>query len=321
MKPIPLLVGIKEVESIKTTNQKGYTLILVLVTITVIFILGMSLSTMALSTRLQFNKTDEHNKATDLAEMGITYFQTEINSLIPQATSNAQKNNTNFCTELTNLDNQKLSAETNLKSVDGTNSYQIISPSIICTDPTKVTVTFSSKGITANDAVTLKGIFAILGSSGNSRVGETLPSTSLFTIQAGNVTLNGNRNFSYDKSVYFNSFTSNGRVKLSVNADAYFGSITMNGNSFVLVKGNAYFNYLIMNGNPGYIEVDGDAIFVTPPIKQNSNICIKGNIYKVDNNTNKLINFSDYTNYFTNTCSSTITTWQLIGDSGIKVQY
>ncbi|MDP4084544.1 MAG: hypothetical protein Q8934_07990 [Bacillota bacterium] len=281
----------------------------------------MSLSTMALSTRLQFNKTDEHNNATDLAEMGVTYYQTEVNSLIPQATSNAQKNSTNFCTELTNLSNQKLSSQTSIKSVDGTNSYQIIAPSITCTDPTKVTLTFSSKGITANDSVTLKGTFTISGSSGSSRVGQTLPSTSSFSTQAGDVSINGNRNFLCSTSTYFKSFTSNGKVKLTVNSDAYFGSLTMNGNSSVLVKGNAYFNYLIMNGTPGYIEVDGDAIFINPPIKQNTSICIKGNIYKVDSATHMLVNYTNYTNYFTNICSSSITTWQLNPDSGINVQY
>lgn len=71
-------------------NQKGYTLILVMVIISVIMILGVALSGVTLNANKQINMTDRQNKATDLAEMGITHFEETINGLISQAENQAR---------------------------------------------------------------------------------------------------------------------------------------------------------------------------------------------------------------------------------------
>ncbi|WP_078413936.1 hypothetical protein [Priestia abyssalis] len=59
-------------------NEKGYTLLTVLLMIVLITTFGLVLANAAFNTAKQNNITEEDVQVTDLAEMGITYFETEF---------------------------------------------------------------------------------------------------------------------------------------------------------------------------------------------------------------------------------------------------
>lgn len=172
-------------------NQKGYTLTLVLIIISVILLLGVTISTATLNSRKQFNGTDSNNQATDLAEMGITHYNYVINSLINFAEAeNSEKSqfiNTNIFQNTSNLngnDLDRIIASANINfdqdfcnefatiynknninvNVDDGKNYQIIPTGMdVCSDPNKVTLHFDSIGTTSSpaDSVKIHGTFNI----------------------------------------------------------------------------------------------------------------------------------------------------------------
>jgi Tfp pilus assembly protein PilX len=319
MKLIQSSNGIKGARTIK--NEKGYTLILVMIIITVIFILAMTLTSMAISTRLQFNKTDEQNKATDLAEMGITYFQTTVKKLITAADNAAKINDTSFCSEFKNLNDQNKTTQTAFKSVDGQNGYQITINSSSSVDECNTnnifTILFKSKGITQ------KGDFEIINGtitlSNGSIVGNDAPNEEEYTESE-----NGSFQESINSTgkIYYEDPVKENRTYTIFNSSAWFDSLTLNGQGSFLFKHDVIFDYFSMN-NPTELTVEGNAIFLNPnhidKKTRKAEICIRGNIYTITNN--KLVKFTNYDDYFTNICPNSNSDWDIDTEDGMTIQY
>lgn len=308
-------------------NEKGYTLILVMVMMTVVVVLGLALNGMAMTANKQFTKTDNKNKATDLAEMGITYYKTELNNMIAPAKVAMETNKTNFCTE---FKNQYIARKSSLKlldlkTVENQNSYQIIVPTtmtaIDCNSTSSdVTVNFTSKGKTTSEDATLTSKIIV---SKVSRAGNPAPkkdpnlypvvpfSNTYINSSTGNYYYSGfklNDNGTHvvnNPSAWFEAFRSVGGWKGSVEVlhEAIFEEIDINGKS--------------------ELNVYGDAIFLekNAVVKQTSKaeICIKGDVYYVKDG--KLEEFTDAHLYFDNSCVNSNSNWYIDENDGIVVNY
>ena len=69
----------------KLQNEKGYTLILTLVIITIIVIFFSSFTLSAMNQQKQVEKTDENYEVTAIAEMGVEYYQAKVLNAIETA--------------------------------------------------------------------------------------------------------------------------------------------------------------------------------------------------------------------------------------------
>ncbi|MEH6947677.1 hypothetical protein V7068_11520 [Bacillus sp. JJ634] len=65
----------------KEKNEAGYTLVLVLLTITLIFIFSLTLISSVLNSANQNKKTEENIQLNRLSEMGVTYVEKAINKV------------------------------------------------------------------------------------------------------------------------------------------------------------------------------------------------------------------------------------------------
>jgi type II secretory pathway pseudopilin PulG len=68
-------------------NQSGYTLITTLLIATLIVTVSFVLIGMALNTNKQIQLSEQDMQATDLAEMGLTYFQEKVNKIVTNYTN------------------------------------------------------------------------------------------------------------------------------------------------------------------------------------------------------------------------------------------
>lgn len=323
----------------KVENQKGYALVLVLVIITITFTLALSLSGMALSARKQFNKTDEINKATDIAEMGVAHYEawlanavsraniyaeSQANTVIKNNNGNKKphplgkvktcKKNIIRCTVeydeyfLKDL-KLRIDALNNslLRTVEGDNVYEVkdITISDIKADDT-IAVNFKSYGKTKTETKVLESMITI-EKNGESLVGETKPLPNDYKIvNSTAINLKGqDKHLTFDQSTYFEK------------------KIEIQGNRAIKVNGNAYFKEKVLFSGTADILVFGDAIFAVPP-EFNGNaylFCIYGNIYKIDEN-NKLIEYTDFPSGQNKSCPRpNDDQWYINPDEGIDVKY
>ncbi|WP_197031356.1 hypothetical protein [Bacillus sp. UNC438CL73TsuS30] len=274
----------------------------------------------------QLSKTDNQNKATDLAEMGVTFFQNISNNLIPTAkTALANNNSTTFCTEFSKLLNDQTKEYYQSKPIEGFNNYQISAlPTITCSGNNQVVIAFNSTGNTAaKQSSTLKGSIIV---TKRTRDGQSPPDPNTFKYQITDSEVKLNKDATYDDSVsYTGKVTLVGNTSLLVYNNANFNSLELDGNSIVNVTNTAIFNTInSMNGITN-ITVNGDAIFLSgaPRIDKfvgKASICIKGNIYTLDSN-GKLQSYNDFTKYFTNTCSNSNADWYIDANNGVSVIY
>lgn len=276
MKLVPLLKGIKEVFTIK--SQKGYTLILVMIIISMIIILGAALSGIALNASKQVNTTNEHNKATNLAEMGVTYYLSVNNNLIQIVQSKVAANPDNFCSEF--------SAEIPVQSfydknqnVDGQNSYNIHFDSITptcSTNPSELDVAFHSIGITGNGKrVPIQGKFKIQKT--NTSEGAQAPFLSL---DINNPIINN----STDVWVYSDFLRMKKQYPDTINGNTWFNdTLSLVGNAPLTITKDAVFDKNIEFNSHTSLTIDGDAVFrsLNPITKTDANatLCIKGKSY------------------------------------------
>lgn len=294
-----------------------------MIIITVIFILALSLSGMTLSTRLQFNKTDEHNKATKLAEMGITYYQSIVNKFVSSANNVANQTMTDYIngfnknnqptdeqiTESYNnsfktaLNNSLSSQPALTNQVEGSNQFEVDFKSLI-QQSNKLLVNFTSKGSTGKDDVILTGTITIQSSNIQAdQSGKPKPSPSAYSYIENNA-VSGSKIPPYNTSTYFSQ------------------SVQLQGRHPLIINGNAYFSQDFSLQGATYITVYGDAIFEKGIIFQPGNgqpatICIYGNTYEVDSHNN----LQDFP-IPQNTCSQPQgRDWSIDMGSGINVQY
>ncbi|WP_160722007.1 hypothetical protein [Bacillus sp. USDA818B3_A] len=306
-------------------NERGYALVIVLLIITLSMILGLALSGAVLTTNKQVYKSDNINKATDLAEMGITYYQTAINTLINDTQAAIKVNNKDFCTEFLNQETLKTSLYSS-KPIDSTNNkYKIdkVAP-IQCSNVGQFKFKFISTGTTSSgETKQLQGTISI----SQIRIGKDMPDYLAFT-DPGINKLNYSITFpstQYPLGVKFTSgLTIVGNNILTVVKSAYFNTLEINGGSQVIVQETAIINKITsVNGNTN-LKIYGDAIFLsdTPRIDKiagQADICIYGNIYTVKDN--KLVDYPDFSTYFKNSCQNTNSSWTVNPESGVTVTY
>lgn len=285
-----------------------------MIIISVTVILGLALSGITLNTRKQLNTTEAHNKATDLAEMGITYYLSVNNSLIKPAQDAASANiSTNFCTEFTNRLKDASSNEYYLKkNVDDQNSYQIkFDNSTPCTSNLKtIDINFESTGMYGSETpVKLTGSFRLVN---NTRSGEPAPFLDFFLQGILNIPP-----FSIIDNLVIKGDTP------PIDNPAFFNSLTLLGKGTCIINNDAYIrNSISLNGQTN-LTINGDAIFGNnDPIDKKTNkadICIKGNTYYVSKE-GQLVDL-DISAF--NSCADTNTQkkWSIDPTSGVTVTY
>lgn len=304
-------------------NEKGYALVLVLLIITLTFTFAISLSGMALSARKQFNKTDEINRATDLAEMGVAHYEAILSKLVKNANDEARQtvqtaveaasNNPNIripnydVVFYTALSSQLTENPSVSLSIDEGNSYEILNP-IITKQVENISISFKSKGKTANEEKELEGKLTI-NKKTDSRDGEFVPDKNSFeNTEMDDFEIKGGKQVeTYTASTYFQK------------------TVTLKGNTTLIVKGDTFFNSSVTLKGGDTIIVYGDAIFsdsLAPIVKGNkSSICILGTPYLVKNQ--KLVEYTSFDGGDTDSCPQPIldNEWSIDPENGMKVEY
>ncbi|CAM3941427.1 hypothetical protein [Mesobacillus thioparans] len=278
-------------------NENGYALLLVLVIITITFTFALSMSGMALSARKQVNKTDEINKATDLAEMGVAHYETVLNKIV----KNTKWPSGTFDSKL----QQSLPQESTISNTIDSNSYRITNVILKKVQDDKVIITFDSIGKTSAASKTLNGRITIEKKT-NFKAGDSVPKPEDFYITENNYIdlKGGDKYISYPSATYF--------VK----------SIDIHGQRLLEVYGNAFFNSPINFFGTADILIHGDAIFrFKPEFNGNSySFCVRGNTFYIENNKLKLYKpFPSGTNA---SCPAPFAEeWFINPDQGVDVQY
>ncbi len=153
-------------------NEKGSTLIIVLLIVALITILGMSLFAMNISASKQFTNKEKQVQARHLAEMGIMHYQSKVDQEVDAFT--ADKSNYEVYDLITNSDNStrrvlnvdkttekyiqgicrlvQLDGEDAINRVTNTGEYQVNRPtemecSHLTSDTKEIQVTIESTGI------------------------------------------------------------------------------------------------------------------------------------------------------------------------------
>jgi hypothetical protein len=324
-------------------NEKGYALVLVLLIITITFTFALSLSGMALSARKQFNKTDEINRATDLAEMGVAHYETLVRRYIDEANNEAKKTIQDVITQNQNKnDNQKqpipdydelfksalrnkLISNSSLdKQVEATNKYLVIYQAPIKEISGKLTVLFTSEGITRDSSKTLySSINLVKTNSGSSRTGETLPGKEGYE-KFISYPIDTNKSLPFPTSTFFNeSIKIRGKKSIDVYGNAFFNRvIELNGNAKLNIIGDTVFDDIITINGSSDITVYGDAIFKRKlsETEKSYTFCITGNVYLIDNN--KLIEYVNFPAGKNASCQkSNDSEWSIDPNNGIEVKY
>ncbi|MEH7439880.1 hypothetical protein V7182_20770 [Neobacillus drentensis] len=298
-------------------SEKGYTLILVMIIMTVVMILGLALSGAALNARTLVKKTDFHNKATDLAEMGITYYQPIVSNLVNSAKAIATSKKTISANTksydyyfhealLTSLKNSIPPVEVDTANNKFEIAFKSIDPPNSDAVSNKITINFESKGIASGEPSTVNVFFTIDKISQTNKLGQLKPTTSSYKTNETqpvlllNSSKDKNKDKPYDYSTYFNN------------------DIVIEGKRSVTVKGDAYITKLTLQGS-ARINIYGDAIFANNIINigEAYGVCITGKTYKLDSNF-KLIDYP----IAKNTCSApAVSEWIFNADKGTKVKY
>ncbi|MBT2643086.1 hypothetical protein J7I80_12675 [Bacillus sp. ISL-41] len=304
-------------------NEKGYALVLVLLIITITFTFALSLSGMALSARKQFNKTDEINRATDLAEMGVAHYEALLTRIVKNANAEADQavqKALDLLSENPNLNVpdyddvfiKVLSDEVGKNAylplaVDGANSYEISNP-VITTHNGKISLTFDSKGLTDNEEKELQGTLTIFKNK------DSLD---------GDLATNEDE---YDYVVW-EDFDFHGGKK---HTETFPGStffkktVTLRGTSSLIIRGDAFFHSSVTLKGGDTIIVYGDAIFTgeVKDLKANkAKICILGTPYRIVNQN--IVEYPSFDGGDTDSCPKPIldNEWSIDPDNGIEVKY
>ncbi|QED48806.1 hypothetical protein [Cytobacillus dafuensis] len=287
-------------------NEKGSSLIVVLLIITLISVFSLVIMSSTVNSRLQFNSTEKTNVSTDIAEMGITHYYTLFKKLAKEAYSDADtetidwvkkysKNNKSkdeptqqeiidyfneqFCSNLLNYQEVKINYES-IFPIEN-EKYQLYvtnSPSETACAKTLNTLefTFTSIGEFEKQKKELTGTITM--NKGN-EINDPAPSHPPDSNHFKYIVNNKIYNKYYDGSVYFKErIDMNGNSKeLVINGDAYFAKgLVLNGNVTLKINGNAYFLDVRKNGSSGNICVTGqtfkiqDSTLIPYPLPGNS---------------------------------------------------
>lgn len=306
-------------------NERGYALVLVLLIITITFTFALSLSEMALSARKQFNKTDEINRATDLAEMGVAHYEALMNNFVKSALSetedavrNAEEDakNNKHAPPIPDFDQlfkstmvtKVFSVEKIQKNIEENNTYQVDYTGISGEAGSEdLIIHFTSTGITDKESKTITGSIAIQKQRQSQfSAGAKAPLPEEFDrIISTPLTLN--KEWTYGTSTYFAE------------------EITWNGgnNKPFIVYGSAFFNEKLTIHGSARIQIFGDAIF-KKELSETENpysFCITGTPYLVDHEGNLEV-YENFPAGRTEACPpSENGQWAINPNKGVTVNY
>lgn len=303
-------------------NERGYALVLVLLIITITFTFALSLSGMALSARKQFNKTDEINRATDLAEMGVAHYEALLKRIVKNANAEAEKTVQKALDLLSENPNLKvpdyddefykaLSEEVGKNAylpltLDGSNSYEISDP-VISRHNGKIVITFDSKGLTVDEEKELQGTLTIIKNK-DSLDDELAKDED-----------------DYDYIEFYDFDLKGGKQKEIYPGSTFFKkTVTLRGNTSLIIRGDAFFNSSVTLKGGDTIIVYGDAIFAVglEDIKPDkARICILGTPYKIVNQN--IVEYPSFDGGDTDSCPQPIldNEWSIDPDNGMEVKY
>ncbi|OIJ18364.1 hypothetical protein BKP45_12370 [Anaerobacillus alkalidiazotrophicus] len=277
-------------------NNRGYTLIIVLLTIVLISLFSLMLIPKALSTSLQVNKSEGMAQAKDLSEMGIhyahAYFENIVNLAIEQAKADPGFINQTVNHDLLFCENfisllpiEQTFAE---KSINNSAYYYKVSFEkevndffTNCSGFQEIILPIESIGkvdnnsnseklIRANFVVENEGEKSIIGPCQGEICPPPPPPENLpFNIINTEINLSGQTVSNY---IY--------------TSPKFTQSVVLAGNSRLIVGGNAWVSgsSLRFNGNNAELIVGGNAYFTSPiDFRGNGNkICIRGTAYLYD---------------------------------------
>ncbi|WP_409270818.1 hypothetical protein V1499_15725 [Neobacillus sp. SCS-31] len=288
-------------------NERGYTLILVMIIITITMIIALSLSGLTLSTRAQLNKTEKLTKATDLAEMGITYYQGILTKHISASNTEAAKEPLLYDTKFNNTLLSKLNVNLPSIEVDTSKNTFKINFKELKMESNVITVTFDSVGQSDTETAKVTGYFTIKKNSSTNKDGQPKPLPSYFSKVETNPVNHDNsktykaKTLTYPSSTYFNKpVIIEGSRNLTINGDAYFTKLSLQGSASITIVGDVIFEE--------DIALTGNAY----------TICVHGNSYKLDSTKSKLIPYT----LPKNDCVKPVNNnWIFDPNSGTKVKY
>jgi type II secretory pathway pseudopilin PulG len=240
-------------------NERGSTLLIVLLIITLLLIFGLALLGNTVSSAKQNSKTEKNMQATHLAEMGVTHLQERLNRL----TINELK--------IVNQDTVKPLLENIAQTITNPHlpldekSYKVTKVDVTHTNNTS-TATFLVEGKTKNESVTLKPSFTLTYPKGYSSVLDIENNLHPEKLANPYKTINNSHSIPMDETeefgnVQFNKGVSMGSGSTLITKDAQFiDNITMNQNSTLNIQGDGQFEGL--DGASGsQIMVGGNAFF------------------------------------------------------------
>ncbi|RWZ59926.1 hypothetical protein EQV77_01105 [Halobacillus fulvus] len=265
-------------------NERGAALVLVLLAVMVAGILGTVLASQILTAGTQATKSQNLNKAENLAKMGKEFFIQEISHL-----EEWQNQKSRFVNYL------------KTRTIDDDHSYSIRVLEIEESEQT--VVTYESTGISGDTEEVLTGQVTISVSETwidliNKEIPpdledfteihcETRPGPNRAKCdvdESGNVYLTGSYNI---------TGRGNSNHEITIDGDLWVdGSIELGGNSSITINGFTYFenSRLFMNGSP-YLLVNGDAYFDFSDVDfrgGDQTVIVTGNAYFVPSENQNL---------------------------------
>lgn len=317
-------------------NEKGYALVLVLLIITITFVFALSMSGMALSARKQFNKTDEVNKATDLAEMGVAHYETLVYQYVDLANTQAKAKIDAALAAIESKENNmtipdydeefykalyaQISKNTSLSiTIEDSNSYKVFSPLIKKIDNAKISIDFKSNGMADSETKLLDTTIFVNKKDGNSKVGEIVPLKSSYS-EIIDYPIDFSGNYGKDKD-------KDNKKRLDYFSAYFSQDVLIRGNRLIVVNGDAFFNSKVYFDGTADIIVYGDAIFRSrfddpKPPNGSYTFCVTGNKYLIDKDNDRLIEYDNFPEGKKASCPKTKDTpWSIEPNNGIEVKY
>ncbi len=283
-------------------NEQGYALVTVLLIITLFMAIIISVMGQSFNTTKQNQTVEKNYQSVALAEMGINYYRSLLNNIIPQAEAASTRNilnldingnvgniiddatimlryNTSFCQEFKNR--YASITETDFIPVKGDKQYKIKPFQAVCSNSGPITVSVESTGKTGTGTpVTLKADFTIQQVANNTdsnayKSDPVVPISNILDFK-----LKGIDDLTTGLTNLLGGVIT-GNSSLVLSTSAKIENLLDKGSSLLIVQGDAVLKNVGISGNSRLI-VFGDVYLKDPLGRINGNafdVCILGNVY------------------------------------------
>jgi hypothetical protein len=276
-------------------NQKGSTLVVVLLIMATFSIVGLSLMALNATTTLQVTKTGDDLKATNVAEMGVVHLQEEIYQIV---TSNTGKT----LGEIKDILQNNLPSNIHFQSKTGKNpDYQVVRNDPVKIEPIdnidRLIIPFTLVGYSNEKSKSISGKVIVINTFPLVPAGtDPITGTPLYEKQGND------REETFEDSVYYNEgFSLSSNFSITYELDLFSqGDITLVSNTDIWIKGDAYVSNLNLsttgsgsdnNANQSLMCVEGTLTIYGP--KPNVTMEERENI-----NCQDIINYNNYSGIF-----------------------